>query len=98
MRKMTASLIIFGSTSTPSPNIMKWIPGHRNIEGNEAAEEAAQLNQQDVALDFNTMKSTIIRNFRKKWSAAVMAREGIYSHKPAAQFTNVTRLPVKKKL
>ena len=46
------------------------IAGHKEIEGNEAADkaakEASQLDQHNVALDFNTMKSTIQRHFRKK--------------------------------
>ena len=78
---------------------IQWIPRHKDIEGNEAADKAAKeattLSQEDAALDFTTMKAAIKRHFKKIWSEAVLARVGIYSEakicRPPAQLRNVNR-------
>ena len=43
------------------------------------AKEAAELDQENAALDFNTMKAAIKRHFRRIWREAVLARVGTYS-------------------
>ena len=62
---------------------LQWIPGHKDIDGNEQADvvakEAAKLAQTDVKLDYLTMKTAIKGHFRSKWRAEVAAQKGIYS-------------------
>ena len=59
------------------------------------AKEAAELDQENAALDFNTMKAAIKRHFRRIWREAVLARVGTYSKanvcEQPAQIPNITR-------
>jgi len=52
---------------------IQWIPAHCGIEGNEKAdrlaEEATRLPQDDVEVDFKTVKALIKRRCKKKWIA-----------------------------
>jgi len=50
---------------------IQWIPSHCGIEGNERADrladEATKLPQENVAVDFQTVKALIKRRCKKKW-------------------------------
>jgi len=85
---------ILSSISQNHKIILQWIPGHKDIVGNEAADqlakEGASMTQRDIALDFMTIKAAVKLHVKKKWRKAVLAREGIYSK---ANVANPPALP-----
>ena len=62
--------LIMRIASQGIPIKFQWIPGHRQIEGNEeadkAAAEATKLPQDNVPIDFNTAKAAIKRYIREE--------------------------------
>ena len=44
----------------------------------QLAKEAATMRQQNIALDFMTIKASVKLHVKRKWREAVLARKGIY--------------------
>ena len=85
---------LISSISIKHRVILQWIPGHKDLEGNEAADvnakEGSKMDQHNIVINFQTIKAAIKQHVRRKWREAVLARKGIYSK---AKITDPPALP-----